>query len=358
MPRVTVLITLYNKGAFVEEAVRSVLASDYTDFEVLVIDDGSTDQGPECVRAISDPRIRLLRSDRNMGRPAAANRGFDAALGEYIAVFDADDVMVPERLSRQVAYLDANPGVDAVGSAMSVFGAKSEFWTWPADDRQGRSKLLFGDPVCYGTTMFRKSTLDANGLRCDEAWRVPGMDFLFLVRCAAHMRFANLPEALTLYRFGEQNMRHGRDPLEVKARIYEGVFGILGIAAGKEEIRLQLMLHRLFRRVPDATDVVSLARWIARLKAWNRDTGHFPEDGFEAELDRRYKRLFFLIADRRTIAPFVHMWHGAGFSFGNLSYFFKVLLRRLLGWRPAESATPASVAESIGSKAHFVALDT
>jgi len=340
MPRVTVLITLYNKGAFVEEAVRSVLASDLADFEVLVVDDGSTDQGPERVSAIGDPRIRLLRSDRNMGRPAAANRGFDAALGEYIAVLDADDVMVPERLSRQVAFLDANPGIDAVGSALSVFGSKSEFWSWPADDRTGRSKLLFGDPVCYGTTMFRKATLDANGLRCDEEWRVPGMDFLFLVRCSAHMRFANLPEALTLYRVGEQNMRHGLDPLEVKARIYARMFEMLGIDAGKEEVRLQLMLHRLFRRVPDAADVVALSRWIARLKAWNRESGHFPEDGFEAELDRRYKRLFFLIADRRGIAAILHLRHGAGFTIGNITYFMKVLLRRMLGWRAAESATP------------------
>ncbi|MBK6343598.1 MAG: glycosyltransferase [Flavobacteriales bacterium] len=357
MPRVTVLITLYNKGAFVEEAVRSVLASDYKGFEVLVIDDGSTDQGPERVSAIGDARIRLVRSDRNTGRPAAANRGFDAAQGEYVAVLDADDVMRPERLSRQVAFLDSHPDIDAVGSAMSVFGSKQEFWSWPADDRLGRSKLLFGDPVCYGTTMFRRATLDANALRCDESWRSPGMDFLFLLRCAAHMRFANLPEPLTHYRFGEQNMRHGHDPLEVKARIYAGAFRILGIEAGEEEIRLQLMLHRLFRRVPDAADVVSLANWIAWLKAWNRETGHFPEDGFEAELDRRYRRLFFLIADRRVVAPIAHMRHGAGFTVGNIAYLIKVLLRRLLGWRPDESATPASQVPEPVRGSHIAALN-
>src|SRR5690606_501124 len=75
--RVTVLITLYNKGPYLEEAVRSVLDGTYQDLEVLVVDDGSTDDGPERVRRIGDPRVRLLTSERNRGRPFAANRGYD-----------------------------------------------------------------------------------------------------------------------------------------------------------------------------------------------------------------------------------------------------------------------------------------
>ena len=339
MPRVTVLITLYNKGPFVEEAVRSVLSNTFTDFEVLVVDDGSTDEGPERVRAIGDPRVRLLPSMRNSGRPAAANRGFEAALGDYIAVLDADDLMHKERLARQVAYLDQHPEIGAVGSALSLFGSKEEQWSWPSSDREGRSKLLFGDPVCYGTTMFRKAILMANGLRCDEEWRLPGMDFLFLLGAAPFMRFANLPDVLTYYRIGEQNMRHGRDPLRDKGSIYVRVFEMLGIPAGEEEVRLQLMLHRLFRQVPTTADVIALSRWIASLKAWNRESGHFPEDGFEAELDRRFRRLFFLVADRRIIAAFVHMLYGAGFTAGNLRYLLKVLIRRLFGWRPEDSTT-------------------
>ena len=134
-------------------------------------------------------------------------------------------------------------------------------------------------------------------------------------------------------------MRHGRDPLRDKGSIYTRVFEMLGIPAGEEEVRLQLMLHRLFRQVPTAADVIALSRWIARLKAWNRESGHFPEDGFEAELDRRFRRLFFLVADRRIVAAFVHMLLGAGFTPGNLRYLLNVLIRRSFGWRPGDSTT-------------------
>ncbi len=88
--RVTVLMTLHNKGPFVEEAVRSVLASTLTDLELLVVDDASTDGGLDIVRGIHDPRIRILESAVNTGRAAAANRGLDAARGTFVAVLDAE----------------------------------------------------------------------------------------------------------------------------------------------------------------------------------------------------------------------------------------------------------------------------
>ena len=90
--KVTVLMTLYNKAPFVAEAVQSILDNTFTDLELLVVDDASTDGGLEVVRSIADPRIRLLESPVNTGRAAAANRGYDAARGEYVAVLDADDI--------------------------------------------------------------------------------------------------------------------------------------------------------------------------------------------------------------------------------------------------------------------------
>ena len=339
-PRVTVLMTLYNKGPFVVEAVRSVLDGTYSDLELLVVDDGSTDQGPEHVAALGDPRIRLLRSPRNTGRAAAANRVYDAARGELIAVLDADDTMHPERIARQVAYLDAHPEVGAVGSALSAFGEKEGKWSWPAANREAQGKLLFGDPVCYGTAMIRRAIIEQHRVRCDEGWFHPGMDFLFLVALAPHLRFANLPEPLTHYRIGTQNMRHGRDPLEDRERILRRQFMVHGITASDEEVRVHLLLHRLFRRVPDSADVIALAAWIERLKALNREKHLFPVEVFTAELDRRYRSLFFLLADHHFSAAVTLARHGGGMGFGNLRYLAAVTVRRLLGWRPSDPSTP------------------
>lgn len=339
-PRVSVLMTLYNKGPFVADAIRSVLASTYSDLEILVVDDASTDGGADTVRAIDDRRIRLLTSERNTGRPAAANRGYDAAHGEFIAILDADDIMLPTRIERQVAFLDAHPEIGAVGSSLRAFGDKDEMWHWPADDRTARGKMLFGDPACYGTVLVRRAIIEQHALRCDESWRHPGMDFLFLLTWAPHLRFANIQEPLTLYRVGAQNMRHGRDPLADKARIYQRQFEMWGIPGSVEDVRLQLMLHRLFRKVPDRHEILALAGWIDRLVAHNRAAGLFPADVFEAELLRRFKRLFFIIADHRFLDACAHMSAGAGWTMGNMRYLLQVSAKRMFGWKANDMATP------------------
>lgn len=337
MPRVSVLITLYNKGDFVTEAVRSALASDFQDIEVLVVDDGSTDDGPEQVRAIGDPRIRLLPSPRNTGRPAAANRGFDAALGEYIAVLDADDAMRADRISRQVSFLDAHPEVGIVGSSLGIMNRDEEPWNWPATDEEARGLLLFGDPVCYGTSMIRKELITTHGLRCDEAWRRPGMDYLFLLAAGAHTRFSNIMEPLTSYRIGAQNMRHGRDPVEDRAATYRAAFAHFAIPATEGELDLQLLLHGFFRRNVDAPLVRALHDWILKLKVINKERGLFPAEVFERELERRWSKRFHQIADRSTAAAWTHMRASGSFPLDRLRYLAGAALRR---WRGPHAALP------------------
>ena len=330
MPRVTVLITLYNKGPFVEDALRSALANTFTDFEVLVVDDGSTDQGPERVRAIGDPRIRLLRSARNSGRPAAANRGFDAALGEYIAVLDADDLMHNERLSRQVAFLDQHPEVGIVGSSLGLLEKDEEPWSWPPTDEESRPMLLFGDPVCYGTTMIRRVLITAHALRCDEQWRRPGMDYLFLLDASAHARFANIMEPLTTYRIGAHNMRHGRDAFDDRAATYHAAFARFGIAVTDAEVELQLMLHGLYRAKPAEAQVRALHCWIGKLKAINRQRALFAIGPFEDELDRRWAKRFHEIADASARAAWTHLRLSGEVPLPRLRYLLSAAVRRAI----------------------------
>ena len=198
--KVTVLTTLYNKGAYVEEAVRSVLANTFTDFELLVVDDASSDGGLETVKAIGDPRIRILESTVNTGRASAANRGYDAARGEYVAVLDADDLMMPERLAKQVAFMDAHPEVCVSGTWLKAFGDMNTRM------KTGHGRSQQPDAVgAYLKLSFlydRRSVVQAHQLRCDPDWLIPGMDHLFLVKLGLYGKYASLQEPLTLYRVG------------------------------------------------------------------------------------------------------------------------------------------------------------
>lgn len=329
--KVTVLMTLYNKAAHVAEAVQSVLNNTFTDFELLVVDDASTDGGPEVVKAIADPRIRILESAVNTGRAAAANRGYDAARGEYVAVLDADDIAHPERLAEQVAFMETHPEVGISGTAYQILGQSAPIIRWPATDAECRAGLLFGDPVLYGSSIMRRSVLEQYALRCDPGWRHPGMDYLFTVRFGQHTRYANLPEALLSYRMGPNNMRHERDPVEDKSRIITEVFRIFDLPITDDELELQLALHDLFRVPFTSRRVEELRSWILHLGAMNRERQLFPVALFEAELERRWKRLFHPFADHDLGAALAHARLSGHWPADRMSYLAKATLNRWTG---------------------------
>ncbi|MCC6937944.1 MAG: glycosyltransferase family 2 protein [Flavobacteriales bacterium] len=328
-PRVTVLTTLYNKGPFVERAVRSILDGTFGDFELLIVDDASTDDGLERVRRFTDPRIRILTSAENTGRAAAANRGYDAARGEYVAVLDADDVAHPERLAEQIAFLDAHPDIGVCGSYAQTFGVRDHVATWPTTDEEARGLLLFQDPLLYGSAMIRRSVLEENGIRCLSDWRTPGMDYLFLLAIAKHTHTATIPEPLMSYRLGDQNFRHGHDLIEVRAKIYREVFRFYNIPASEEEIALQLLFHRLYRELPDARTIRSLFRWAAKLKTFNKEHRLFTSAVFEARLDQELGRWYYVLADHVLWPSLTHLWLMGGWPGGRLAYLVRSRLSRL-----------------------------
>lgn len=327
-PRVSVLMTLFNKAPFVEEAVRSVLASDFSDFELLVVDDGSADDGPSRVSAINDPRIKLLRSAENKGRAHAANRGFDAAQGGYIAILDADDTMHPERLQKQVGFLDAHPDIVACGSAAQVIGERQHIAQWPATDEEARGLLLFEDPMLYGACMIRRSIIAQQGLRCPEDWQGPGMDYLFLLKLASVATVANLPEPLTSYRIGTNNFRHGRSRQEDSRAIVEAALKHFGISHTAEDLHAHLMLLR--RREPPANeaDVRTVNAWCARLRRFNADARVFSADVFERRLRKEEDHLFFVLADRDIRLARLHARLSGGWSCRRLRYLLSALINR------------------------------
>lgn len=329
--KVSVLITVYNKGAFVEEAVRSMLDNSFKDIEVLVVDDASTDGGLEKIKAITDPRLRILESAVNTGRGAAANRGYDAARGEYVAILDGDDIAHPERLAKQVSYLDAHPEVGACGSWIQLGGTGAQLLKFPAGDAECRGRMLFGMPVIYGAAMLRRSVLEEHGLRCDPDWRKPGMDYLFMLGIGRYAAYANLQEPLLTYRLGENNMRHGRDVIQDRSDLERETFRFFGIPASDVEVGLHLAFHGLFAKPFDAQQVRALWAWKNKLTALNRAQNLFTPDLFEAELERRWSRLFHRFADGDLGAALAHLRLSGQWPADRLTYLAKATLNRWSG---------------------------
>lgn len=136
-PTVTVLIPVFNRERFVDEAIRSVVEQDFGDFELLLVDDGSTDGTPDVLDAWRrrDPRVVVVTSSANVGIPAALNLGLARARGTYLARLDSDDLMMPRRLAEQAAVLAARPEVSLVSCAYDLVDLEGKYLrTWTGDD--------------------------------------------------------------------------------------------------------------------------------------------------------------------------------------------------------------------------------
>jgi glycosyltransferase involved in cell wall biosynthesis len=323
-------MTYYAKREYVEEAVASVLASTFTDFELLVVDDASTDGGLDLIRAFGDPRIRILESAVNTGRAASANRGYEASRGEYIAVLDADDTMLPDRLAKQVRFMDGNPDVGALGTYAAIMGTNRNISFYQFTDGDCRAAFLLGDPFWYGSVMLRRSVLIDNGVRSIADWSLPGEDYLFMIELSRHTRFANLPEQLSCYRIGEQNQRHGRDPLKDRLALFSEAFRLFGIPATDEQVRLHLMLLLVFFRRPTARDVEGLRVWLDHLYSTNEALRLFPAERFKEFMESRWDKLFHYFADSGWKPALKHMRLSGSFPMDRIVYAIKVQVNALL----------------------------
>lgn len=321
-------MTLYNKGPYVAEAMRSVLEGSFADLELLVVDDASTDEGSEVVRSFNDARVRFLPAEWNQGRAAAANRGYYAAAGEYIAVLDADDVAHPERFAKQVAFMDANPNIGVSGTAATSFGAEDRTYHWPATDRECRALLLFTDPVLYGSCIMRRELIVANNMRSREDWLLPAEDYLFMLRMSRITRFANLQEPMLRYRIGEQNQRHGRNAADDRKAVLREAFRTLGVPASEVELDLQLLSYKLTRSRITAQRVADYFQWTEQLMTMNRAHGWFDAELFEREVRRRRESLFYLLPEHGIAAARKHMELSGTGNRAKWVYLMKVVVKR------------------------------
>lgn len=208
--KVSVLTPIYRTDErILREAIESVLSQTFRDFEFLLLDDCPEDSREAVVRNYDDRRIVYLKNDRNLGISVSRNKLIDLAKGEYLAVFDHDDICRPERFAKEVAYLDAHPECGVVGGWVRPdAGTPLEF---PEDDHGIKVALMDGSSIWHSAAMIRKSVLDASGVRY-EADYSPAEDYRLWMRLLPLTVFHNLREVVLDYR------RHGRNTSTVRSR--------------------------------------------------------------------------------------------------------------------------------------------
>ena len=207
-PAITILMPGYNAGRYIREAIESALAQTFTDFELLIINDGSTDDTLAIIQSFSDPRIRLI-SRENRGLIASLNEGIHAARAPLIARHDADDIMLPQRLEMQHAYITANPDYAVVGSDVAYIDKDGVYVSeQAAPDGHTYAEIVqrrfHKCPFLHPTVLFQKSAvIEVGGY---PAGALQFEDWLLWVRVMEQHKVCNLREVLVQMRINPESV--------------------------------------------------------------------------------------------------------------------------------------------------------
>jgi glycosyltransferase involved in cell wall biosynthesis len=206
-PRVSVLMTVYNAEAFLAESIDSILAQTFQDWELIAVDDGSKDGSRAILARYTDPRVRVVALDRNIGRTPALRVAFDHARGEYIAVLDADDLCTPDRFTRQAAFLDAHPGVALVASWVRYIDEQGKAFGElrpPVEGQALLDRFGFENPIVHSSVMYRRALAgEVGGYSTDLAY---AQDFGLVLALAERHPIAVIDEFLCSWRIVSTSM--------------------------------------------------------------------------------------------------------------------------------------------------------
>ena len=234
-PQISVVMSVYNGGKYVREAVESILNQTFTDFELIVIDDGSTDGTSEILASYNDSRIILLINEKNIGLPASLNKGISVARGDYIARMDADDVCLPERFGLQVKFLDNHPEIGVLGGNISIIdllGVQIRTLNYLSSHAEIKWLMCFENPIAHSTVMMRTKLLNQLGGYLNYN---ASEDYDLWQRMSEVTKLANLSEIVLQYRVHENNIcalpnkHRSAERNKVRQRAIESILGEHGV---------------------------------------------------------------------------------------------------------------------------------
>jgi len=278
-PLVSVIMPAYNAEEYIEESILSVINQTYQNWELLIINDGSTDQTLTIAQKFidKDSRIRLMDNEKNKGLIITRNIGLNNVHGKYIANLDSDDIAMPERLKRQVAFLEKNKDYALIGAAciqIDFEGKKIATVERNIANSHLKSLLLFSNYFINSTVMLRAT--DVQSIRYQNGF-APAEDYQLFSQIAEYSKIGNLSDCLVKYRIHDQNissLKETEQQIAISSIVKTQLSG-LGLTPTDEELKLHL---NLVDGVYDSSELPKVEAWLLKLVDQNNGVRKYPVD--------------------------------------------------------------------------------
>lgn len=280
---VSVIMPAFNaQEAYLREAVLSVLQQTYSNFELLIIDDGSVKPVREVIADITDKRINVLSNDGNRGISYSLNRGIEEAKGKYIFRMDVDDRCMPTRFEKQVEFLEGNKQIDVVSTFARTFGATDIIYRSSTTDEMIKAELLWKNPLVHPTVAMRADTIKKRNIRYQMETKSEDFGLWSKMAFGYACKFAVLPEVLLYYRIHEgQVTKTSQDKLlQSEKEILKATFANLNILMDSDEMELYLRLR--------STNKLSLGELKKALLVFRKVLLQVPDDLSKKHLKKMY----------------------------------------------------------------------
>jgi glycosyltransferase involved in cell wall biosynthesis len=286
MPKVSVIMPAYNAEKYIAEAIDSILGQTFGDFEFIILNDCSKDRTEEIILSYKDERIVYLKNEQNMGVAATLNKGLEVAKGEYIARMDADDISMPERFEKQVAYLDNNPQTVVCGSAIMPFSEEGNqpVRQFAHDPAKAKVELLYAPCVAHPVVMIRADVLRKNQIT--YYLDLEGSeDFGLWWELAKHGDIVSLPWCLLHYRVHLKQASRNSDHKRAAFRLFvDQRMKDLGLTLTSEEIKVFFRYTCAELSGASYEELMCFIDVMLRVYAANRTCGFFDSKALKKSL--------------------------------------------------------------------------
>jgi len=293
MPRLSVLLPNYNASLFIKEALESVLNQTYQDFEIILIDDCSTDNSLEIVNSLNSSKIKVYSTKTNGGIVVALNEGLKRVDSEYVVRMDADDISMPNRFELLVNFMDNNLDVGVCGSYIETFGKNNHVWKYNLTDADIRPCLLYKSMVPHPASIFRTSVLKGISYT-DKYPHIEDRELWW--QLFDKTKFANIPKVLYRYRILDHNVtqKNKNTQPERRLKFYTDLYSELNLNFSQFDIELFLGHNK--KLYSNFENVKHLGLLHQKILDFNSASNIFDDEHLKKHLNQRWNNVSIEVA--------------------------------------------------------------